>query len=174
MYDYKQASALRRLARWTAATRLMAHIYIHIQQRIDQLVYTLTLGRTTLSSWVAGLPVIMLTTIGAKTGRRRTAPLLGLRDGEQFVLIASNYGQRRHPAWYHNLRANPKAWITVDGAAHEFEVRELSGEESERYFQQAVKMYPGFIHYRRWAADRRIPVIKLEPQAGNPRKSRID
>jgi deazaflavin-dependent oxidoreductase (nitroreductase family) len=163
MYDYKESSPVRRLVRRTAATRPMAWIYARIQHRVDRLVYELTSGRTTASSWASGLPIVLLTTTGARSGRSRTVPLLGLRDGAEIVLIASNYGQRRHPAWYYNLKAHPRAWIAIEGVEREFEAKELGGDEGERYFRKAVEMYPGFLRYRRWAADRRIRVIKLEP-----------
>jgi deazaflavin-dependent oxidoreductase (nitroreductase family) len=104
-----------------------------------------------------------LTTIGAKTGQRRTLPVLGLLDGERIVVIASNYGRRRNPSLYHNLRKNPRASVSVEGVAYEVEAHELTGEERERYFRQGVEVYPGFAIYRRWAAGRRIPVIKLDP-----------
>jgi deazaflavin-dependent oxidoreductase (nitroreductase family) len=163
MYGYKEASLLQRMVRRTAGTRPLAWLYIRIQQRIDQYVYRFTGGRTTASSWLSGLPVIMLTTIGAKTGQRRTVPLLGLLDGERVVVIASNFGQRHHPAWYQNLRAYPRASVTIDGVTHEVEAQEITGEERERYFRRAIEMYPPFVHYRQWADDRRIPVIKLDP-----------
>jgi deazaflavin-dependent oxidoreductase (nitroreductase family) len=163
MYDYNEAGAIRRLIRRTAATPLMTWLYLRIQQQADQFVYGLTCGRTTLSSLLSGLPVVMLTTVGAKTGQSRTLPVLGLPDGERIVLIASNYGQRRNPSWYYNLRKNPRASVSVEGVTYEVEARELTGEERERYFQQGVEMYPGFAVYRRRAAGRRIPVIKLDP-----------
>lgn len=141
----------------------MAWLYRRIQQRVDSAVYALTSGRTTLSAWAAGLPLVMLTTTGARTGRRRTLPVLGVLDGERVVVIASNYGQPHHPAWYHNLRAHPWASVTVEGVTREVEAHELTGEEAERYFQRAAEMYPGFVHYRRWAAGRRIPVVSLDP-----------
>ena len=169
MYDYRKASPIRRLMRRTAATRPMAWLYTRIQQGIDRLVYRLTRGRTTLSAWASGLPVVMLTTIGARTGQRRTLPVLGLVDGDTCVVIASNYGRRRHPAWYHNLRAHPRAWVTLAGVTHEVEAHELEGQESERFFQRGVEMYPGFTHYRRWTANRRkIPVIRLAPPLLTP------
>lgn len=163
MYGYKEAGPLQKIVRWTAGTRPMRWLYIRIQQSLDRYVYGLTEGRTTASSWLSGLPVIMLTTVGVRTGHQRTVPVLGIPDGEQFVVIASNYGQSHHPAWYYNLRAHPRASVTVDGVTYEVEARELTGEESERYFHQAVEMYPPFVSYRRLAADRRIPVIKLDP-----------
>jgi deazaflavin-dependent oxidoreductase (nitroreductase family) len=141
----------------------MTWLYLRILQQADQYVYVLTRGRTTLSSWLSGLPVVMLTTIGARTGQRRTLPVLGLPDGERIVLIASNYGRRRNPSWYHNLRKNPRATVSVEGVIYEVEAHELTGEERERCFQRGVEMYPGFAVYRRWAAGRQIPVIKLDP-----------
>jgi deazaflavin-dependent oxidoreductase (nitroreductase family) len=163
MYDYTEASLLQRMVRRTAGTRPLAWLYIRIQQRIDQYVYKITEGRTTASSWLSGLPVIMLTTTGAKTGQRHTVPLLGLLDGERLVVIASNFGQRHHPSWYYNLLAHPRASVTIEGVTHEVEAHELTEEAREHYFRRAIEMYPPFVHYRHWADERRIPVIKLDP-----------
>jgi deazaflavin-dependent oxidoreductase (nitroreductase family) len=65
---------------------------------------------------VSGLPVVMLTTTGAKTGRQRTRPVLGIPDGERLILVGSNFGRPHHPAWYHNLRAGPRAIGTSSAA----------------------------------------------------------
>ena len=72
MYDYRKPSPIRHLMRRTAATRPMAWLYTRIQEGIDRLVYRLTRGRTTLSAWASGLPVVMLTTIGARPGHTRS------------------------------------------------------------------------------------------------------
>jgi deazaflavin-dependent oxidoreductase (nitroreductase family) len=129
---------------------------------LDTLVYRLSRRRTTLSSWLAGVQLVMLTTTGARSGRRRTVPVLAIRDGEAFVLIASNFGRDRNPAWYHNLRADPRAWAEVKGSSGAYRARELSGEERDRGFRLGADIYPGFNHYVRWAG-RRIPVLRLEP-----------
>ena len=105
----------------------------------------------------------MLTTTGAKSGQARTLPVLGLADGEDMILIASNFGRPRNPSWYHNLRANPRATIVFDGVEREVVARELSGGERERGYQRGEEIYPGFTHYRRWAANREIPVLRLKP-----------
>ena len=160
---YEEAGRFRRAVRRTAATRPMARLYGHIQQPADTLVHRVTGGRATLSSWLAGVELVMLTTTGARTGRRRTLPVLGLRDGAALVVIASNFGRPRHPAWYHNLRAHPRASVTVDGVTRTLEARELAGAERDRQFRRAAAIYPGFEYYRRWAAPRRIPVVRLEP-----------
>jgi len=162
-YDYRQARAIHRIGRRIAATRLAARLYPFIQMRSDRLVFRLSGGRVTLTSWVGGMPVVMLTTSGAKTGRPRTLPLLGVLDGDKVVLIASNYGRSWNPAWYHNLRAHPRASIAVQGRAQEVEAHELNGAERDHYYQRAIAMYPGFQHYQAWAGTRRIPVVELLP-----------
>jgi deazaflavin-dependent oxidoreductase (nitroreductase family) len=141
----------------------MAKLYGVIQQPLDRLVYRVSGGRITASSWLAGVDIAMLTTIGARTGRPRTLPLLGLREGEDTIVIASNFGRADHPAWYRNLRANPHATITVDGTSREVVARELRGSERDRGYRRGEEIFPGFTHYRRWAPDREIPVLRLEP-----------
>lgn len=163
METYRRSGPFRRLVRRTAATRPMAKIYGVIQQPLDRLVYRLTGGRSTASSWLAGVRITMLTTTGAKTGKPRTLPVLCLPDGEDMILIASNFGRPHNPAWYHNLRANPRATIYFDGTRREVTTRELSGVERERDYRRGEDIYPGFTHYRRWAANREIPVLRLEP-----------
>ena len=163
MESYRQSRPFHRLVRRTAATRLMAKIYGLIQQPLDRFVYRLTDGATTASSWLAGVEITMLTTTGAKTGRPRTLPLLGLGDGDDTILIASNFGRPHNPSWYHNLRTNPRATIVVGDISREVVAYELSGSERERNYRRGEEIYPGFTHYRRWAASRQIPVLRLKP-----------
>jgi deazaflavin-dependent oxidoreductase (nitroreductase family) len=141
----------------------MAKLYGLIQQPLDRLVYRLSGERVTLSSWLAGVEISMLTTTGAKTGAARTLPVLGLPDGDAMILIASNFGRPRNPSWYHNLRAHPCATIVFEGTSRELVARELSGVDREQGYRRAEAIYPGFTHYRRWAGGRRIPVLRLEP-----------
>jgi deazaflavin-dependent oxidoreductase (nitroreductase family) len=163
MKSYHRSTVFHRLVRRTAATRPMAKIYSVIQQPLDRLVHRLTRGRTTASSWLAGVEITMLTTTGAKTGRARTLPVLGLPDGESMILIASNFGRPHNPGWYHNLRANPRATIVLDGISRDVAARELSGDERERGYRRGEEIFPGFTHYRGWAPNRQIPVLRLEP-----------
>jgi deazaflavin-dependent oxidoreductase (nitroreductase family) len=165
MESYRRARPFHRLVRRTAATRAMAKIYGVIQQPLDRLVYRLTGGASTASSWLAGVEITMLTTTGAKSGIRRTLPVLGLADGEDTILIASNFGRPRNPSWYHNLRANPHATLVVRGVRREVVARELSGSDRERSYRRGEEIFPGFTHYRRWAPHRQIPVLRLEPRS---------
>jgi deazaflavin-dependent oxidoreductase (nitroreductase family) len=166
-YGYREAGVVRRLARRSAATRPVAWVYARIQPPIDRFVYRLTRGRTTLSATIAGLPIVMLTTTGARSGEPRTQPVLGLPDGDDVVVIASNYGRPRHPSWYHNLRADPSARVTIAGRGYDATASELAEPERDRYYERAVEIYPGFRHYERWAAPRRIRVLRLSPPVGD-------
>jgi deazaflavin-dependent oxidoreductase (nitroreductase family) len=161
--SYRDTALWHRLARRTAATRPMAKIFGVVQEPVDRLAYRLTGGSTTASAWLAGVKITMLTTTGAKTGRPRIVPVLGLPDGEDMIVIASNFGRPHNPAWYHNLRANPNATIAVDGVERQVVARELSGSERESSYRRGVEIFPGFTHYRSWATGRQIPVLRLEP-----------
>jgi deazaflavin-dependent oxidoreductase (nitroreductase family) len=162
--EYTATGPLRRLVRRSAPTRPMTWLYVRIQQRTDEALYRLSRGRTTASSLLTGLPVVMLTTTGARSGQQRTVPLLGIPYRDQIVVIASNYGRRHHPAWYHNLRANPAAELSVNRVTHAVEARELNGPERDACFQHAVAFYPGFLTYRDRATDRHVPLLVLEPR----------
>jgi deazaflavin-dependent oxidoreductase (nitroreductase family) len=163
MEIYRRSHPLHRFVRRTAATRPMARLYRVIQQPLDRLVYRLTGGRTTASSWLGGVTITMLTTTGARTGRPRTLPVLGLPDGDDVIVIASNFGRPRNPSWYHNLLANPRAAIVFDGISREVTAHELSGPERERGYRRGEEIYPGFSRYPGWAANRSIPVLRLKP-----------
>lgn len=113
----EQAGVFRRFLRITAATAPMSWLYARTLHRLDKRVHQITAGRMTFTGIVVGLPVVMLTTTGAKSGQPHTWPLLGLRDEGRVVVIASNYGRGQNPAWYYNLRANPHATVVVDGLA---------------------------------------------------------
>ncbi len=163
MYGLRQANPFRRFVRVSASWPPVSWCYARTLHHIDRAVLRLTRGRATFVSWVAGLPIVMLTTTGAKTGRRHTLPLVAVPDGDRLVVIASNYGQHRSPAWYHNLRAHPGATIVFEGVERQVTARELEGEERERYYARGIDIYPGWKQYRKRASHRRIPVIELTP-----------
>jgi deazaflavin-dependent oxidoreductase (nitroreductase family) len=162
MYEHRQANAFRRFARLAGGWKPMTWVLARTQQHLDAAVYRLTGERATFVSWATGMPIVMLTTTGAKSGRQHTCPLVGLPNGDHLVLIASNYGQERNPGWYYNLRANPRARIAFDGVTREVVARELEGEERDRHYERGIEIYPGWTQYRR-RAHRRIPVLELTP-----------
>lgn len=146
----------------------MAKRYGLIQQPLDRIVCRLTGERGTVSSWLSGIEISMLTTTGARIGRPRTLPVLALPDGEDVILIASNFGRPRHPSWYHNLRAHPHATIVTAGVSREFVGRELSGADRERSYARAEQIFPPFTQYPRWAGKRQIPVLRLQATGMSP------
>ena len=162
MYRYEQTNWPRRVMRLSGAVPPITWFYARALHHIDGLVYRASRGRTTFTSWVAGLPIMMLTTIGARSGRRRTLPVIGVPHDECVVVIASNYGQDKNPAWYHNLRAHPHAHILFEGERRNVVARELSGDEREHWYARGVEIYPGWTEYRK-RTHREIPVIELRP-----------
>jgi deazaflavin-dependent oxidoreductase (nitroreductase family) len=162
MRRYRQARRFHRIVRRTAATRPMAKLYGVIQEPLDRLAHRVTGGATTASSWLAGVEIAMLTTTGAKSGLPRTLPVLALPDGDDTILIASNFGRPRNPAWCHNLRADPHARLLVGGVSRDVLARELKGAERARGYRRGEEVFPGFTHYRRWT-DREIPVFRACP-----------
>ena len=112
----------------------------------------------------AGAPLLLLTTIGAKSGQSRTTPLAYTADGDRLLVIASKGGAPTHPDWYHNLVANPE--VTVELETETFPARATvpDGEERDRLFDQMAAQMPGFADYQR-NTTRRIPVVVLERTA---------
>lgn len=158
----RRPNLLQRALHRILMLRPVTAILIHTLHRADTLTWKWNRGRFSLTSALAGLPTCKVTTIGAKSKLPRVVPLVGLPDGEKIVLIASNFGQAHHPAWYHNLKANPHCHVEVDGKDRPHLAREAEGEERERYWNIAVSYYAGYAIYKKTANPRRIPVMVLE------------
>jgi deazaflavin-dependent oxidoreductase (nitroreductase family) len=149
--------------RLSAVPRPMSWFYARTLYHVDRAAYSVTRGRGTFTSWITGLPVVMLTTTGARSGRPSTLPLLGIPADDRLVVIASNYGRRHNPAWYYNLRAHPEASVMIEATTRDMVARELTGEERERWYARGIEIYPGWRHYRKRAYPRQIPVLELRP-----------
>jgi deazaflavin-dependent oxidoreductase (nitroreductase family) len=162
-FTFDRANPLQRALRRVAATGPGAWLFARVLHRIDRPVYRLTSGRHTFASLVSGIPVVMLTTTGARSGEPRTVPVLGLPTDEGLAVIASNFGKHQHPAWYHNLRANPEGSVTVDGTSRRFRAVEAEGERRSRIWEEGLRVYPGWAQYERRATNRRIAVFVLDP-----------
>ena len=107
-------------------------------------------------------PILLLITTGRKSGQRRTTPLLYLVDGEKIVIVASNGGAPKHPAWWLNLRANPEAEVEIGERTLRVRAEEASPEEKQRLWPKLVEMYSGYENYQK-KTDREIPVVVLHP-----------
>ncbi|HSZ14152.1 MAG TPA: nitroreductase family deazaflavin-dependent oxidoreductase [Solirubrobacteraceae bacterium] len=111
-----------------------------------------------------GAPVLLLTATGAKSGQRRTTPVMYLPDGERMVIFASKGGADTNPAWFHNLAANPVATVEVGTDTVEVDAVVTEGEERERLFRKQAELYPQFAEYEQ-RTTREIPVVALQRKA---------
>ena len=146
------------------STGPVARLAAKVLPGIDRATLRLSGGRFTLTSAFIDVPMVMLTTTGAKSGLPRSVPLLAFPDGDKVVLIASSFGNVKHPAWYLNLRANPQATLAFHGQpARLFIARDASGAERDLYWQRAARAYPGYEAYKQRTGGREIPVLVLEP-----------
>ena len=152
---------IQRAVRRVIATRPVTWLLARTIHHVDAAVLRLSGGRTTAAALLSGLPIIALTTTGARSGQPRTVPLVAVPDGDRLILIASNWGQAKHPAWYHNLKANPRVTVTRGGQTRPYLAREAIGEERAALWARAVAVYPGYEGYAR-RAGREIPVIVVE------------
>lgn len=130
-----------------------------IASRLHAAVYKRTGGRVG-SRWF-GAPVIALETVGRRSGKTRSVPVLGLRDGDAFVVIPANAGSDRPPAWWLNLRAAGSAVAVVRGERVPVRPRVADGAERERLWKAYARMYPQVDDYTRFT-DRELPVVVLE------------
>ena len=107
-------------------------------------------------------PILLLNTVGRKSGKKRTSPLLYVMDGEDFVIIASKGGASAHPAWYLNLMANPEATVEIEDREVRVRAEEAVSEDKTRLWQKMVEMYPAYDAYQE-KTEREIPLLVLRP-----------
>ena len=166
----KQPNIIYRVSRGIASSRSGAWFFSRVMHHLDRPVFRLSNGKYSAASFLAGTPLVMLTSIGAKSGEERTVPLLAIPNDSNLILIATNWGQSHYPSWYYNLRANPKATITVQGESQQsYIAHEATGAERERLWQVAVNTYAGYAAYEQRIAagsKRNIPIMLMTPDTG--------
>lgn len=155
---------LHKTVKMLASSRPGSWILSHSLHHLDRAVVSLTHNQTSLTAMLAGLPVLTLTTRGAKSGKPRAVPLIGVPMGKEVVLIASNWGRAVHPAWYVNLKAHPAVTLAYQGQAAAYSAKEAEGDLRAELWGRAVEIYPGYEAYKRRAGKRQIPVVVLTPK----------
>lgn len=114
-----------------------------------------------------GMPVIILTTVGAKSGKIRKTPLMRVEHNGSYAVVASLGGAPKHPVWYHNLSSDPRAELQDGPVRQDMTAREVTGEEKALWWERAVEAFPDYADYQE-KTDRQIPVLVLEPvEAGH-------
>ncbi|MFC8598203.1 nitroreductase family deazaflavin-dependent oxidoreductase [Isoptericola sp. NPDC057191] len=115
----------------------------------------------TKGTTMRGMPVVILTTVGAKSGKLRKTPLMRVEHDGEYAVVASLGGAPKHPVWYYNVVANPRVELQDGPEKHEYVAREITGEEKALWWERCVAAYPDYADYQR-KTDREIPVLVLE------------
>jgi deazaflavin-dependent oxidoreductase (nitroreductase family) len=157
---HRRPSWFSRAAAAFAATRPGRLLSIHVLWKVDPWLMRVTRGRVGMG---IGVPTALLETIGAKSGAPRRNAVIYFHDGERVTIIASKLGQPRHPAWFHNLRANPD--VTFGGTKMRATVV-AEDAERRRIWTLADRVFAPYATYRREAAEagREIPIVQLRPR----------
>jgi|SRR5689334_11027071 deazaflavin-dependent oxidoreductase (nitroreductase family) len=141
--------------------RMARQSFMRAVDVLTQAAYRASGGR--VGARQAGRDILLLTTVGRKSGKERTHALLFVRDGERYVVCGSNFGDAHHPAWYLNLRAHPEGTARIGPLTVRIVATEAVAEERARLWQKLVAAWPAFEGYQAGTA-RTIPVIILTPE----------
>ena len=155
-----ERSRLRRPAAAFGATALGSRL-LRAATPFDRRLLMRTRGRFTVLGPI-GAPTLLLTTTGAKSGLRRTTPLLYVRGEGRLYVVGSNFGQQHHPAWTGNLLAEPRATVTIAGKDVDVTARMLEGAERDEIWSRFVELAATYDSYRS-RTDRDLRVFALEP-----------
>ncbi|MFF0445326.1 nitroreductase family deazaflavin-dependent oxidoreductase [Streptomyces sp. NPDC004609] len=119
----------------------------------------------TKGTTIMGMPVVILTTRGARSGSVRKSPLMRVEHEGRYAVVASAGGSDSHPVWYHNVVADPRVELQDGPVRRDMRAREVTGEERAEWWARAVEAFPDYAEYQK-KTDRRIPVFVVEPVDG--------
>jgi len=132
---------------------------INVAPKLDPFFYRISGGRLTS----VPMPMLFLTHTGARSGRKSKTPLVYFTDGEDAIVIASNYGRKNHPAWYYNVKANPEVEVSVAGRTGRYRAQIASADDRERLWKLVVQVTNAYADYVERAEGRTIQIIRLSP-----------
>jgi deazaflavin-dependent oxidoreductase (nitroreductase family) len=148
---------------FTATEERIGNVVVKAMSALNTFVYRLTGGRLG-GRFLRGAPVLLLITVGRRTGQKRTAPLLYMKEGNDYVIVASKGGMSQHPLWYRNLEANPDVEIEIGREKLKARAHRASAAEKKALWPKLVAMYRDFDDYQA-RTERDIPVVILSPSA---------
>jgi deazaflavin-dependent oxidoreductase (nitroreductase family) len=160
-YTLPASNAFQRAMWPISSSRPGAWLFARSLPQIDTLVLRISRGRVTLTGVTGGIPVLTITTTGARSGRRRTTPLMGVPFGGDIAIIGAHFGQPGTPGWYYNLRAQPRAEVTYRNRTVPATARQADPDERRAILGQARTIYRGYEAYARHITDREIPIMIL-------------
>jgi deazaflavin-dependent oxidoreductase (nitroreductase family) len=159
--SFEDANAFHRVVRVFATTKVGAVLFRPTAHHLDRLISRPTGGKRSFAGMMGGVPAVILTTTGAKSGAPRTVAVLGVRHPDGVAVIASNYGSHKHPAWYYNLKANPACTVERDGETWRASARHARASERDEIWANGVAIIPGLMKEEVWAGDRHIEAFIL-------------
>jgi len=160
-YTLPMPNAVQRAMWHISSSRRGAWLFARSLPRIDKLVLRISRGQVTLTGVTGGIPVLTITTTGARSGQRRTTPLMGVPFAGDIAVIGAHFGQPGTPGWYCNLRAQPRTEVTYRNRTVSATAREADTDERRAILGQARKIYGGYEAYARRITDREIPIMIL-------------
>ncbi len=165
-FRWTPPNPVQRSLQRVAATKAGGWTFQRTLYRVDRPLHRWSDGRLTVPGLLTGLPVIMLTTTGAKTGEARTMPVAGIPLDDDLVILGTNYAQARTPGWVFNLEKDPRASVEWRSTAVAVDAHRVPTSEMDRVWQASAVVYAGFPHYRERIADSRdVRAFVLRPAA---------
>lgn len=162
-FEHRGANGVQRALQKVASTKAGAWTFSKTITPVDRVLYRVTNGRITGPQVLAGLPVVMVTTTGRKSGEARTAPLVGVPVDGDLAVIGTNFGQRHTPGWVFNLEADPRATVGYRDREVPAVARPATDDERAQVFRDAAVIYPGYDAYQERISGRTIRIFVLEP-----------
>ena len=160
-YELPAPNAAQRAMWHISSSRPGAWLFARSIHHVDKFVLRMSRGDATLAGLTAGIPVLTVTTTGARSGQPRTTPLLGVPFGDDIAVIGTHFGQPGTPGWYYNLRAKPRAEVTYQNRSVAATAREAGDDEWQAIWSRARTIYGGYEAYARRIADRKIHIMIL-------------
>lgn len=164
-YEHRPPNAFQRAMQAFGSSAPGAWFFSKTLRHLDRLVHRLTGGRTSAPAVLAGLPVLLVTTIGRRSGQPRTSPLIAPPIGDDLALVGTNFGQLHTPAWALNLEADPHVEVEYRGQRARAVARPATEAEEAAVWQAAAGIYGGYEKYQQRISGRSIRVFVLEPAA---------
>ena len=160
-YELPRPNGLQRAMWRITSSRPGAWLFARVSHHIDLFVLKVSKGRWTVARLLAGIPVITLVTTGARTGQRRSTPLLGVPMGDDLAIMGTRFGQHGTPGWYFNLRKQPSGEVLCNNRTVSVVAREAEGSEWQAAWDGARQLYAGYEAYARRITDRQVHIMVL-------------
>jgi len=161
-YAYRRPNGVQRAGQSLGSTTAGAWLFSKLLAPTDRVLFRWFKGRTSAPALLAGLPVMMVTTTGRKSGQPRTTPLIAVPVDDSLALIGTNFGQRHTPAWVFNLEREPQVTVSYRDRRSELRARPASDEERTAVWAAAAGIYGGYDKYQERIKGRAIRIFVLE------------